>query len=381
MSPEFVPSPDRVRLAEWVLPGHPDRLADTVADTLVDAALERDPEAVVSAGVALYRQRVLLDGCILGRGVTRIRVRELVEAVYREVGFGPLWGPDPASLRVLDNLRREPLDPEARTFRHLACDQSVVVGYACADDRSQFTPVETYLARLLAQELDRLRRSHSELLGPDGKVLLAIRGAPEAPQFESLSVSLQHREDLGDIERLRLLRPALDAWLQTASASWPSLGDTTLDASTLRVNGAGAFTRGGPDWDQGLSGRKLAVDFYGPSSGPCLGGGALTGKDPRKPDRGGALAARRLAKAIVAGGIASEAVVRLAYRPGDPGPFHVEILADGHPLREPLARRWASAHDLTIAGIARLTANWRFAGHTFSGPFADPTAPWERWAT
>lgn len=369
--------PEEVRFAEFVLPGHPDRLADAIADAIVDDACARDPDALVGVEVAVHRDVVFVDGRIAGDGADEIDVAALARGVYADVGYGR-WQPQPEDLRILSDLCVGPLVPGERVVRGVSDDQSVVIGYACGDERSQFLPVEHFLACTLAQRLDALRRRHAEVLGPDGKVLVGLSGPYDSPRLRSVSVSLHHAEEADDVQVVRLARGAVESWIEDTARAFPSLAAARLSSDLLRVNGAGAFAVGGPLGDNGLSGKKLVLDFYGPSV--PIGGGAMCGKDPHKVDRCGALRARQIAKHLVDSGLASEALVRLAFVPGGTAPEHTAIIIDGRPFDQNLARRWLSGYDLTLAGSHRDLglASVRFRPLVVWGPWSQPE--WEQWS-
>jgi S-adenosylmethionine synthetase len=172
----------------------------------------------------------------------------------------------------------------------------------------------------VAKRLYRLRTEQPELnLGPDGKVLVVVEeqtddtGMPVAWWLRDFSCSLQQRIHADEIALHRAVRQALEQVLAEASGSLSGFCGELPDQ--LSVNGAGDFEVGGPEGDNGLSGKKLVVDAYGPRV--PIGGGAWSGKDFFKADRAGALHARRVAKMLVRLGLASEATVTLAWHPGD----------------------------------------------------------------
>jgi S-adenosylmethionine synthetase len=372
-------SPGEIRFAEFVLPGHPDRLADAIADAIVDAARERDLDALVGVEVAVHRDVVFVDGRVAGNGAEDLDAEQLVREVFEETGYGR-WRPAPASLRVISDLCTGPLRDGERDVRGVSDDQSLVTGYACGDERTAFLPVEHFLALTLARQLDNLRRQHSSVLGPDGKALVGLSGVYDSPALHAVSLSIHHAEDADEVEVVRLARSAAEVWLKDVSRVFPSLAGTELGPDVLRVNGAGAFGVGGPWGDNGLSGKKLVVDFYGPSV--PIGGGALCGKDPHKVDRCGAIRARQIAKHVVAAGLGQEALVRLAFLPGGTTPAHATIAVDGRPLDPSLERRWLTGYDLSVAGTHRDLGLGAVRFRPFSawGPWSDSTLPWELWS-
>jgi S-adenosylmethionine synthetase len=343
----------RIRMAEYVLPGHPDKLADRIADGLVELACARDPDALVGVEVALHRDAVFVDGRIAAAGppITIAEIEEVVRGAYRDAGYSSEWCPDPGTLRITTDLAIESLSDDERLIRSISDDQNVVTGYATGDQSTNWLPLEHHLAWRLARRLHALRAERPDLpLGPDGKLLVVLEEHADRALPLAVSVSLHHGEEVDWVALTRAVRDAVLGELARAAAAIPSL---RLDDRALRIelNGAGSFAVGGPYGDNGLSGKKLVVDFYGPRV--PIGGGAMSGKDPHKIDRAGALRARQVARAVVDTGLAREALVRLAYLPGDRAPSFVEITADGRVLDAAATRRWTERFDLTLEGTFR----------------------------
>ena len=325
-----------LRPAEFVLPGHPDKLCDAIADALVAQARRRHPRALVGAEVAVHRNLVTLTGRIACPEAYKIDLTELVQNVYRTAGYGEdqdcPWNPDPKLLRVFSDLCLDDLVEGEDSFRELSDDQAICVGYANNLKATNHLPVEQWLVQRFGQRLHALRTLHPELLlGPDGKVLVVVReldgsslgdlergsiGKPPSDsqwQIESVCCALQQRQHADSIALYRAVRNALSDELQHCAQILPGLSPELPDPMT--VNGAGAFEVGGPEGDNGLSGKKLVADAYGPRV--PIGGGAWSGKDFFKADRAGGLLARRLAKVIVHLGLAAEVTVTLGWFPGD----------------------------------------------------------------
>jgi len=201
--------------------------------------------------------------------------------------------------------------------------------------------------------VERLRAKSPDLgLGPDGKVVLVYNSETKA--LASFSASLQQKIGASEIELHREVRSAVAGELAECAAAIP--GFTPVVPERFHVNGAGNFEVGGPEGDNGLSGKKLVVDAYGPRV--PIGGGALSGKDFFKADRAGAILARRLAKAVVATGAAAESTATLAIFPGDAA-FQIVSLRDGTGAAlDP--RRWGPLIDLSLAAAGEqhaLTSN------------------------
>ena len=306
----------RLYAAEFIFPGHPDKLSDAIADALVLAAYQREERALVGVEVAVHRNRVFVTGRIACKDADTIDVSAIVREVYRSAGYGKGWYPAPEELIIESDLCVGPLEEGEAAFRELSDDQAICIGYANNLPQTNHLPVEQWLVRRLARRLYALRLEQPELqLGPDGKVIVLVREAEAeaAWSLESLSCSLQQKNTADDVALHRAVRLAVEAELRAAAGDLPGLSAAVPEQ--LTVNGAGAFEVGGPEGDNGLSGKKLVVDAYGPRV--PIGGGAWSGKDFYKADRAGGLHARRLAKFIVQAGLAAEATVTLQWCPGE----------------------------------------------------------------
>ncbi|MEW6280004.1 MAG: methionine adenosyltransferase domain-containing protein, partial [Candidatus Eremiobacterota bacterium] len=247
----------------------------------------------------VYRTTVYLTGRIASSGLS---------ACPLEIARAAL--PDGVPWRVVaEELEVGPLPDAERAARGMADDQNVVVGHAVRGPAMM--PPETRIVRAIRRRLESL-----EPFGPDGKVLI---GLLPGPRMAFCNVALQHPEEMRCEDQFRRVLPALE---ELAS----ELGLVGWSPEVLRLNGAVGFSRAGTFSDNGLSGKKLVVDHYGP--GVPIGGGALCGKDPHKVDRAGAGAARQLAVRLVQSG-ARSATTRLAWAPGQEEPWLVEAMVDG----------------------------------------------------
>lgn len=348
--------PTILRPAEWVLPGHPDKLADAVADALVEAAIARQPQAFCAIEVAVHRDTVYLTGRLACEGSDQIDIPSIVRDVYRSAGYGERWKPAPEDLKVEGNLCLDTLQGEEAQLRHISDDQSITIGYAIDLPGTGYIPPEQWLAREVARELYRRCDSPLELC-PDGKVLVIVeetpssadRAPPEPWQWRlrSVSASLLAPGHVSGIELQRAVIACLKAVLGRAAACIPGMSPEV--PGDITVNGSGNFYLGGPEGDNGLSGKKLLLDYYGPRV--PIGGAALSGKDFHKPDRAGAVIARRLALAVVQSGCAREATVHLAAFPGDEQPRILRI--DALEGAVPEAQRWAMLVDCRLASVSR----------------------------
>jgi S-adenosylmethionine synthetase len=353
----------RLRFAEAVCEGHPDRLCDQIAAAIVDLACSRDDRALVGVEVAIHRSVVFIDGRIAAGSANSCVVREdeiaaLARDVFRRCGYGGspsgTFIPAPDSLDVRLELCLGPLDDAERAIRDVSDDQAIAVGHAVEGVRAGYRPLEQALADDFARAIESVRRRKPELgLGPDGKVLIAVRGKT----LVGVSASVHH---VAGAEWIALTRAVRDA-CEAVTAEYVEAGELEplADVDWL-VNGAGAFEIGGPEGDNGLSGKKLVAQAYG--SAVPIGGGATFGKDPCKVDPRGQQMAREMALEFVRSGQAREATVWLAWRPGDIEPKWVEVETVGPDPRTSTPRAHVLApkrevYSLEVPTAARVGEN------------------------
>jgi S-adenosylmethionine synthetase len=367
--------------AEYVSPGHPDRLADAIAEGIVTAAVDQRPESLVGVEVAVHRDAVFIDGRI-ATGSDRIDVESIVRDVYRSAGYGGRWIPDPENLRITSDLCEEELPLEEVDIRPFSDDQNIVIGYACRNKATNYLPTAHWVAWDLGKRLHGFithRNDCRDLFGPDFKVLVSL----DVDQFfgsiswNRLILSVLHAPGLQSEEQHRILLPLIECVLSDNEINGIPGLHSTFEPSKLILNGAGEFAIGGPEGDNGLSGKKLVIDHYGPSV--PIGGGALAGKDPHKVDKCGALRARQLAKDIVRSGI-DEATVTLGWAPGGDVPFIVEAVTNHGGVRIQLPReelpsdKWFSIEGI-VHELELTNRDWR--SDLSSGYFANKQHPWE----
>ena len=365
--------------AESVTEGHPDRLCDIIADSMLDDCLAHDPASHVACEVLATRGHITVAGETSSRHIPR--VPGIVERVLRDVGYQTRG-------RTLDVLlHRQSPDIAAGVNNPLeerngqgtgrqigAGDQGVMVGYAC-DETPERMPLAVMLAHRITHGLAMARKTGqiTELL-PDGKAQITVEYEDGRPvRLDTVIVSAQHHED-AEIERLaQAIRAGV---LTSALRALPPDEDTRI-----LINPSGRFVLGGPDADTGLTGRKLMVDSYGPFA--PHGGGAFSGKDATKVDRSGAYMARYIARNIVAARLASRCQVTLAYAIGVVQPVMVEVDTFGTGTLcadDCLAIAVRHVFDLTPLSIIRTLQLTRpiFAKTACYGHFGRADFPWER---
>lgn len=369
----------RLYPAEFVFPGHPDKLSDAIADALVEEAWKRDPRSLVGVEVAVHRDHVYITGRVACPDAQSIDVPALVRRVYETAGYDEQWYPAHSQVQVVSNLCLGPLEEGEAEFRELSDDQAICTGYANALEATNHLPVEHWIVGRVARRMHRLRAELPDLnLGPDGKVLVLVeerrdeQERPTAWWVRGFSCSLQQSAHSDEVALHRAVRMALQEVLEAAAKCLPGFAPDLPEQ--LTVNGAGDFEVGGPEGDNGLSGKKLVVDAYGPRV--PIGGGAWSGKDFFKADRAGGMHARRVAKAVVRLGLAQEATVTLGWFPGDRSARLLSVLNEQNkalPLSQierlfdlSLKRSGEQFGQLGLSELAR----W--------GHFMDEHAPWER---
>jgi len=379
-------------LAEFVSPGHPDRLADSIAEAIVERAI-RPPQrfsttsrSLVGIEVAVHDSTVFIDGRIARDtgpdfgGPRGVEFERAVDTAYDFGGYGAVWGPHPRDLEIIVRVCEEVLMPDENSIRPFSDDQNVVHGYAIHQPPTNHLPVAHWLAHHIGWGVWQIRSERPESFGPDFKVFVDVTGDGKALEWRRLILSLQHAEGISMEEQHRTLLPLLADLLTEAEARGLAGVASSFRSSHLILNGAGDFVTGGPHGDNGLSGKKLVVDHYGPSV--PIGGGAMVGKDPWKVDRCGPLRARQLAKRLVSSGH-HEARVTLGWAPGESIPSLRDAFVRSNPgqdwqelppnqLPQP---EWFAietiVHDLELIGH-----DWR--QNTVVGTFIDPKSPWER---
>jgi S-adenosylmethionine synthetase len=328
--------------SESVTEGHPDKICDQVSDAVLDAVLSQDPASRVACETVVNTGLCLITGEITTNA--RVDFNSLVRGVIEKIGYSGAraGGFDANSCAVLvaldqqspdiaqgvneaDDHAGDPLDKVG------AGDQGIMFGYAC-DETPELMPLPISLAHRLARRLAQVR--HDGTLGyllPDGKTQVSVVYENERPiAIDTILISTQHTAEVDGISEEKALRERIRADLWT-HVVLPATADLTLQPSEegtrFLVNPTGKFVVGGPQGDAGLTGRKIIVDTYGGYA--RHGGGAFSGKDPTKVDRSAAYAARYVAKALVAAGLARKAEVQLSYAIGVARPVSILVESFG----------------------------------------------------
>ncbi|MBZ5560262.1 MAG: methionine adenosyltransferase [Acidobacteriia bacterium] len=301
--------------SESVTEGHPDKIADQISDSILDAIITQDPvsrvacETLVTTGLAIVAGEITTSAYV--------DFQEVVRSTIKEVGYNRgKFGFDAETCAVLSSIHSQSPDIAMGVDTGGAGDQGLMFGFACTETE-QLMPLPIMLAHKLVKGLSCARRDGVlEYLRPDGKSQVTVEYDGNRPlRVDAVVVSSQHsplvtnetmREDIVE----KIINRSIPAEL--------------MDKNTkVYVNPTGRFVVGGPHGDAGVTGRKIIVDTYGGAA--PHGGGAFSGKDPTKVDRSACYMARYIAKNVVAAGIAERALVQLAYAIGVADPVSVMV--------------------------------------------------------
>ena len=359
MSTTFMTSPKLLFTSESVTEGHPDKLCDQIADSVLDACFEQDPMSRVACEVATKTGFVMLLGEITTQAF--VNFDDLVRRVVKEIGYDNCeLGFDGKTCGVLSAIASQSPDIDLGVSKSMeakggdqdaidlvgAGDQGMMFGYAC-NETQQLMPMPIYLAHKLTRRLAEVRKSGKlPWLRPDGKSQVTIEYAFGKPKrIDTVLVSTQHSPEVSHADITEgvmehIILPSMP----------PEMVDKNLK---IFVNPTGRFVIGGPMGDAGVTGRKIIADTYGGMG--RHGGGAFSGKDPTKVDRSAAYAARWAAKNVVAAGLADRVEIQVAYAIGVAHPLsvNIETFGTGKIADEKIAELILENFDLRPGAIIR----------------------------
>ena len=379
--------------SESVTEGHPDKMADQISDSILDAMLEQDPMSRVACETFVTTGLAIVGGEITTSGY--VDIPKVVRNTINEIGYNrESYGYDGSTVGVLVSLDEQSPDiaqgvddsEEVRSGtsgedllnKQGAGDQGMMFGYAC-DETEELMPLPIHLAHRMAERLAEVRRAGTvPYLRPDGKTQVTFDYEDGKPvRLRTVLISTQHNDGVDRDEVIRpdliehVIRPVVPA--QFAD-----------DDYGIFVNPTGRFVIGGPVGDAGLTGRKIIVDTYGGMG--RHGGGAFSGKDPSKVDRSAAYAARWVAKNVVAAGAATRCEVQVAYAIGVAQPVSIMVETFGTETVENsrIVEAVKAVFDLRPAAILRdldlrrpIYKRTAAYGH-FGRPAVDGGFTWER---
>ncbi|HET6798827.1 MAG TPA: methionine adenosyltransferase [Gemmatimonadales bacterium] len=320
--------------SESVTEGHPDKVADQISDSVLDAILAHDPGARVACETLVTTGMAVVAGEITTS--TYVHIPDLVRQTVESIGYtDAAYGFDGRTCAVLTTIDRQSPDiamgvNAGKSREQGAGDQGMMFGYATNETRERM-PLPIVLAHRIAERLAAVRKGLNghrqiEWLRPDGKSQVSIEYEDERPvAVRTVVVSTQHAERNGS--RQLAHRTIRDAVIEEVIKPVLEEADLEYGRTKFLINPTGRFVIGGPHGDAGLTGRKIIVDTYGGMA--RHGGGAFSGKDPSKVDRSAAYAARWVAKNIVEAKLARRCEVQLAYAIGVAHPVSVMVQTFG----------------------------------------------------
>ncbi len=311
--------------SESVTEGHPDKMADQISDSILDAIYAQDPNARVACETMITTGIVIIAGEVTTTAT--IDIPSIVRKTIKEIGYDRAkYGFDAETCAVMVSLDKQSPDismgvSQKNVEEQGAGDQGLMFGYA-TNETPELMPLPILLAHKLTMRLAKVRKDKTlPYLRADGKSQVTVEyNNGKAANINAIVVSTQHSEEVST-EKIKedVIKHVIT----------PELPDGLYDLKKLaiHVNPTGRFVVGGPMGDCGLTGRKIIVDTYGGMG--RHGGGAFSGKDPSKVDRSACYMARYIAKNIVAAGIADRCEVQLAYAIGVAEPVSVRVDAFG----------------------------------------------------
>lgn len=302
--------------SESVTEGHPDKIADQISDSVLDAILAEDPNGRVACETLVTTGLAILAGEVTT--TCYVDFQKIVRDTIRDVGYTRAkFGFDHETCAVVSAIHGQSPDIAMGVDPGGAGDQGLMFGYACRES-SELMPLPIQLAHQLCRGLSRVRREGIlDYLRPDGKSQVTVEYDGDTPvRVDTVVVSSQHAST---VDQDKMLEDVQEHVIK------PTIPESMLDQKTsIHVNPTGRFVVGGPHGDAGVTGRKIIVDTYGGAA--PHGGGAFSGKDPTKVDRSASYMARYIAKNCVAAGLADRVQVQLAYAIGLADP--VSVLVD-----------------------------------------------------
>ena len=363
--------------SESVTEGHPDKLCDYISDSILDAYLEKDPNARVACETVASKGKIFITGEITTIA-EEIDIEQIVRNTIKEIGYNNAEiDLDYKTCEIEIKISKQSPDIAMGVDRAQgeigAGDQGIMFGYAC-NETEDLMPMPIYLAHKLSKRLADVRKQNIiSYLRPDGKTQITVEYDGNIPKrVDTVVVSTQHEADI-DLEILRK-----DVKEKVVKQVIPQ---ELLDENTkYYINPTGRFVIGGPLGDSGLTGRKIIVDTYGGYS--RHGGGAFSGKDATKVDRSASYMARHLAKSVVGNNLADKCEIELSYAIGVAKPISIYIDTFGTakiPEQE-IVNKINKKFDLTPRGIINYLElqNPIYRKTTNYGHFGKKDLPWEK---
>ena len=375
----------RIISSESVTEGHPDKVCDYIADSILDAALEKDENSRIACEVCCATGLAVVLG-EFDTATDFIDVQKIARSTIKEVGYtDPALGFDYRTCAVLNCINGQSPDIACGVVSSLekrtglsadkydgvgAGDQGMMFGYA-TNETDELMPMPITLAHALTAKLAAVRKTNElDFLRPDGKAMVALKYEDGVPVgVKTVVVSAQHDENATEVD----IRDGI-----TECVIKRVIPDKLLDGAEILINPTGRFVVGGPAGDTGVTGRKIIVDTYGGAI--AHGGGAFSGKDASKVDRSASYYARYVCKNIVAAGLCDKLLLQVGYAIGKARPVSLFVDSYGTGDDKKILEIINRVFDFRPAAISdklglkkpiyRLTTNY--------GHFGKPNLPWEQ---
>ena len=360
---------DYIFTSESVTEGHPDKVCDLIADSILDEALRQDPYSNMAVEATIKDDFIL----IYGEANTKANIdyEQIARDVLKKIGYDEDY-----RVTVVVNEQspeiHNAVNREGRGVDVAAGDQGIMFGYA-TNENEEYMPEPIYLAHKLSRQLAKVRRTMPDILKPDGKTQVSVEYKGDKPvRVDTIVVSTQHGKDVSQDEIKKIIMDEVIA---------PSIDPKLLDENTKYfINPSGSFVVGGSFGDSGTTGRKIVCDTYGGMG--HIGGGCFSSKDPTKVDRSAAYYARWVAKNLVANGLADKAEVEVAYAIGqkDPVSICVDTFGTSDLSEKELLDIVNKNFNFEVGNILEELDLRRpiYARTTNYGHFGDSDLPWEK---
>ena len=331
--------------SESVTEGHPDKLCDTISDTILDEYIKQDKNSRVAVETFASGNEITIAGQITSKG--QVDIEKIVRNKIKEIGFDDAsTDMDYKTCKININITKQSPDIALGVDIGGAGDQGIMFGYA-SDETKEYMPLAINLAHKLAHRLTQVRKDGIiNYLRPDGKTQITVEYEDDKPKrIDTILISTQHKSDVNQ-ETLKQ-----DVIQKVINVIIPK---KLIDEDTkIYINPTGRFVIGGPLGDTGLTGRKIIVDTYGGYA--RHGGGAFSGKDPSKVDRSSAYMLRYIAKNLIANGYAKRCEIQISYAIGmkEPLSIYINTFGTGTIPEEEIVEIVRKKFDLTPDGIIR----------------------------
>lgn len=352
--------------SESITEGHPDKICDQIADTILDAALAADPNSKMAVEATIKDDFVL----VYGEANTKASIdyEQIAKDVIAKIGYEEAYTVCVKVNKQSSEINHAVMHEDGNLG---AGDQGIMFGYAC-DESDELMPAPIYYAHKLALQLTRVRRENA-LLKPDGKTQVSVEYEDDkVKRIDTIVVSTQHdakasQEEIRSIIMNDVIAPCID--------------EALVDENTkYLINPSGSFIVGGSFGDSGTTGRKIVCDTYGGMG--RIGGGCFSSKDPTKVDRSAAYYCRYVAKNIVANKLARKCEVQVAYAIGksEPVSLMVETFGTSEKSEEELLAVINRNFDFSVSNILKELDLKKpiYAKTSCYGHFGDPQFSWEK---